>query len=69
MDIAERIETATLRPKKVDMEIGSGKEGNAMTGRVYYSLYDRLLHEKALLEAFKEGKSLSREQWNRPRKP
>jgi hypothetical protein len=31
VDIAERIETATLRPKKVDMEIGSGKEGNAMT--------------------------------------
>ena len=57
MDIAERIETATLRPKKVDMEIGSGKEGNAMTGRVYYSLYDRLLHGKALLEAFKGVKA------------
>lgn len=28
-----------------------------MTGRVYYSLYDRLLHEKALLEAFKGGKA------------
>jgi hypothetical protein len=31
VDIAERIETATLRPKKVDMEIGPGKGGDAMT--------------------------------------
>lgn len=28
-----------------------------MTGRVYYSLYDRLLHEKALFEAFKRVKT------------
>lgn len=28
-----------------------------MTGRVYYSLYDRLLHEEALLKAFKQVKS------------
>jgi RNA-directed DNA polymerase len=32
-------------------------EGNAMGSRVYYSLYDRLLHRKALLEAFKKVKS------------
>jgi group II intron reverse transcriptase/maturase len=36
--------------------IGFGEEGDAMTGRIYYSLYDRLLHEKALLEAFKKVK-------------
>lgn len=29
------------------------KEGNAIRGRVYYSLYDRMLHEKTLYEAFK----------------
>lgn len=28
-----------------------------MAGRVYYSLYDRMLHEKPLLEAFKKVKS------------
>lgn len=28
-----------------------------MTGRIYYSLYDRLLHERALFEAFKRVKS------------
>lgn len=28
-----------------------------MTGRVYYSLYDRLLHEKPLFEAFKRVKT------------
>ena len=28
-----------------------------MTGRVYYSLYDRLLHERALYEAFKRVKA------------
>jgi RNA-directed DNA polymerase len=30
----------------------TGKGSNAMTGRVYYSLYDRMLHEKRLKEAF-----------------
>jgi RNA-directed DNA polymerase len=29
------------------------RENDAMTGRVYYSLYDRLLHKKILFEAFK----------------
>jgi RNA-directed DNA polymerase len=37
--------------------ISFGKEGYAMTGRVYYSLYDRLLHEKLLFEAFKRVKA------------
>lgn len=39
--------------------VGSGmeEEGNAMTGRVYYSLYDRLLYEKTLHEAFRRVKA------------
>jgi len=41
----------------MSIEISFGKEGDAMTGRVYYSLYDRLLHEKALFEAFKRVKA------------
>lgn len=38
-------------------EYESEKDGNAMIGRVFYSLYDRLLHEKVLYEAFKRVKS------------
>ena len=41
----------------MSIEISFGKEGDAMIGRVYYSLYDRLLHEKSLYEAFKRVKA------------
>jgi len=40
----------------MSIEISFGKEGDAMTKRVYYSLYDRLLHEKPLFEAFRKVK-------------
>ena len=40
----------------MSIEIIFGKEGDAMTGCVYYSLYDRLLHEKPLFEAFRKVK-------------
>lgn len=40
-----------------DIVIVWNEEGDAMTGKVYYSLYDRLLHEKVLYEAFKRVKS------------
>ena len=33
------------------------KEGNAIRGRVYYSLYDRLLNKRTLYEAFKRVKA------------
>ena len=33
------------------------KEGNAIRGRVYYSLYDRMLHKEILYEAFKRVKA------------
>ena len=33
------------------------KEGNAIRGRVYYSLYDRLLNKRMLYEAFKRVKA------------
>ena len=33
------------------------REGNAIKGRVYYSLYDRMLHVKTLYEAFKRVKA------------
>ncbi len=41
----------------MNIGISFGKEGDAMTGRVFYSLYDRLLHEKPLFEAFKRVKA------------
>jgi len=41
----------------VDAGTGTEEKGSAMRRRVYYSLYDRLLHEKTLHEAFKRVKA------------
>lgn len=43
--------------KQTDARTGTMKESNAMKSRVYYSLYDRMLHEKKLYEAFKRVKA------------
>jgi RNA-directed DNA polymerase len=57
MNIAVWIETMMPCAEYMDVCTGTEKEGNAMTGRIYYSLYDRLLHEKTLREAFKRVKA------------
>lgn len=44
-------------PETNGWNYGSEEEGDAMTGRVFYSLYDRLLHVGALTEAFKRVKA------------
>lgn len=53
----KRIENIHSGPKHRKVFLRKKKEGNAMAGKVYYSLYDRLLNEKTLLKAFKSVKA------------
>jgi RNA-directed DNA polymerase len=56
LHIALWIETKETLRKKMNIIYCWIKEGDAMTGKVYYSLYDRLLHGTVLYEAFKKVK-------------